>query len=86
MFLGHDGVAHPLALEARDEPLAKEAGIPAHPKARAGDPRRHLRQTDPEERDGARGRHRVAGPQAPVPELLPVRLEAEERRPRFLGL
>ena len=79
ILLGHDGVAHPLAVEALDEALAEEAGIiAAHADPRASDPRRDLGQAHPEERDGTRRRHGVPRSQAPMPELLVMRLETEE--------
>jgi hypothetical protein len=84
VLLGHDRVAHSLPIEELDHAFAVEARVTADAKPRAGEPRVDLREADPKERDGPGRRHRVPRAQAPVPELLAVRLEAAER-PDLVG-
>lgn len=60
--LGHDRVAHALAVEKLDHPFAEKARVAADPDTGPRNAPGHLGQTDPEERDGARGRHRVPRP------------------------
>jgi len=77
VFLGHHSVATPARIEEFHEPLAEASGI--GPDAGPSDGGGHFVQTTLNKGHHAGGRHRMAGPQRALPELLPMSLEANDR-------
>lgn len=79
VFARHDHVAKAQMFDLPDEFAGKISGIGAQPNPCARKPRRHFRQTPPQKVHDAGVARCVARSQRAVPELLPLRLETQQR-------
>ena len=79
VLLGHHGVATPTCIEEFHKPLAEAPRIGPDADSGPAHGGGHFVQTALDKGHPAGGRHRIAGPQRAMPELLPMSLEANDR-------
>ena len=79
VLLGHDRITAAQAIQELHHPLAETSGVGSEAEARASNVLRDLGQAELQEGNQTRAAHGIAGPQRPMPELLQMRLEANQR-------